>query len=782
MNSRHGNYRHVAKKSGRKSNGAKRRRSRIFFLLFFATCLFCSLVVRLYQIQILQSNDIAKRALAQMSRNEVLQPDRGYILDRNGKKLAVNISASTVTLNKNAFMKKGTLDQAALDQVLNKLANLLYLPKEEVYEKYKESKKDEVILAKDIDRATSLNIQNADLRGVYVQDQQKRFYPANNLAAHVIGFMNQDGYGTYGVEKYYNDQLAGMLGKRVGLRDAKNQTLTMEEEDNNLPTQGLNVRLTLDESIQGIVEDIAKRAKEEVQAKSINVIVQEVDTGAIVAMTNQSDFNLNFPKKPQTKDQQEKWADLNGEDKAKLWFDNWRNFCVSDMYEPGSTFKTVIAAAALEEHTTTEDKHYYCSGYVRDVPGGPIRCASLPNPHGDITMAEGFAKSCNVSFVRMGRELGLDRKERYIRAFGFGQKTGIDLPGEMEGLIPEDLEEVSKLQQDTVSFGHGIAATPIQVINAVSAIANGGNLMVPHVLKDIETLDNKPVQVYKPRVKRQVISKATSKKMLSLMEKVVIEGGGSRAAVPGYRIGGKTGTANKVSKDGGYEENQYISSFVGVAPIEKPKYTLLMIVQEPKKGYYGGAVAAPYAGKMLGEILSYEGYEKTETGKTSGEKVEVEVPDVQNMLIEDAGRILTEKGLKFNTEYTGMNDFTLVTKQLPKPGTLVDSGTIVDLYLNPNDTNTLTMPILMGKDVEEVKEILEPLEVEYTIHGTGQLVKQVPSAGSVVSWKKPMDLYFEPALGDAPKKDGEEKRKEKTKESKKRASKEDKETQRNEER
>lgn len=782
MKSRH-RYQHVAKKGGRKSNGAKRR-GKIFFLLFLATCLFCALIIRLYKLQILDSNDIAKKALTQMSRNEVLQPDRGYILDRNGKKLAVNVSASTVTLNKNAFMKNGSLDQEALDQVLNKLANLLYLPKEEVYEKYKEGKKAEVVLAKDIDRATSLTIQNADLRGVYIQDQQKRFYPANNLASHLIGFMDQDGYGIYGVEKYYNDQLAGMLGKRVGLRDAKNQALTMEEDQSNLPTQGLNVRLTLDESIQGIVENIAKKAKEEVQAKAVNVIVQEVDTGAIVAMTNQDDYNLNFPKKPQNNKQQKDWEDLTGEEKAKVWFDNWRNFCINDMYEPGSTFKTITAAAALEEHTTTKDKHYYCSGYVRDVPGGPIRCASLPNPHGDLTMEEGYAKSCNVTFVRIGRELGLDRMNRYIHAFGFGQKTGIDLPGEVEGLVPDDLHNVSKLQQDTVSFGHGIATTPIQLINAVSAVVNGGNLMVPHVLKDIETIDNKPVQTYKPRVKRQVISKQTSKTMVELMEKVVSQGGGSRAAVPGYRIGGKTGTANKVSKDGGYEENKYISSCVGVAPIEKPKYTLLLIVQEPKNGYYGGAVAAPYAGQMLGEILSYEGYEKSDRVNDSQKKIDVEVPDVRNMLIEDAGRILSEKGLKFNTEYTGMNDFTMVTDQSPAPGTTVNTGTIVDLYLNPNNSNALTMPILMGKSLEEVKEILEPLEVEYTVHGSGQLVKQVPQPGAVISWKKPMELYFEPALNKDQTKEenenrskSEEKKKSKTKKGQKKA----KENNRNEE-
>ena len=743
--SRQRRQKHVARRSQKKTRDGQRQ-GRMFFLLFLTTCLFCILIVRLYSLQVLNSNKMAKMALRQMSRNDVIQPDRGLILDRNGKKLAVNVSTATVILNKNAFIKDGSLDEEALDKSLERVAGLLHQSKTKLLKKVKEEKKMEVDLAKDVDRSLTLRIQNADIQGILTKDKEKRFYPANNLASHVIGFMNEEGYGIYGVEKYYNDQLAGMLGKRVGLKDAKNQSLTMKREEKNLPTQGLNIRLTLDENIQSIVEDQAKKAKKESEARAVHALVQDVDTGEMLAMTNQSDYNLNFPKKAQDQTQEKDWESLSSEEKTKQWFANWRNFCVNDIYEPGSTFKTITAAAALEEGTTKRDRHYYCSGYIRDVKGGPIRCSSLPNPHGEISMEKAYALSCNTSFVKIGRELGNDRMNRYIRAFGFGEKTGIDLPGEEEGMIPEDLNNVSGLQQATVSFGHGIATTPVQMINAISAVANGGKLMVPHVLKEIDTVDNKPVQVYKPRVRRQVISKETSEEMMSLMEKVVTEGSGTRAQVPGYRIGGKTGTANKVSTEGGYEEGRYISSFVAVAPIDKPKYVILLIVEEPEKGYYGGAVAAPYAGKIMGDILEYEGFEK-DTSLIEEEKTqEVEVPDVTNMLLEDAGKLLSEKGLKFNTEYTGLTDFSLVTDQSPKAGTMVAQGSIVDVYLDPNASNTKTMPTLLGKTVEEVKEILDPLDAQYNIHGSGELVKQVPQPGTVISWKKTMDLYFEEAL------------------------------------
>lgn len=731
----------VEKRRKRRTNLKGLVKNRIFFLLLLATCLFCILIGRLFYVQVVWSDDLTRRALKEMTKTVNISSDRGLILDRNGKKMAVNISSSDIFLDRKAYERKGTFDGEAWNKAVKALSETLNLnPKtiEEITEKKSPGR-----IARDVDRTTGLKVRDLNLPGVTIEDKFKRFYPYNNLAGHVIGFIGEDGKGLYGVEAYYNDQLAGLSGKIIGVRDKGNRTLPVADEVNYAPKEGLNIALSIDETVQRIVEDTAAKTKEEMAADKVTVIVQDCNSGEILAMANKDDYNLNLPRDPQTTEQKEKWDTLTEEEKVNLWYSNWRNFSVNDLYEPGSTFKTITAAAALEEGTSTPDEHFYCTGYVRDVPGGPIKCSDA---HGDITMTEGYAVSCNTTFVKIGRKLGREKLLKYIRGFGFGEKTGIDLPGEEEGIIPKSADSIRELKLATMSYGHGIAVTPIQLINAVSAVANGGNLMVPRVVHQIVDDEGNPVKVFEPKVRRQVISKKTSEEMLKMMEAVVDRGTGTRARIAGYRFGGKTGTANMVSPKGGYEEDKYVSSFVGVAPINAPKYTILVIAVNPEKDYYGGAVAAPAASEAMGKILSYEGVPKTEKTEGKTYKAKVEVPDVTNLLLADAGKKLVDAGLKFNAESTGLSDFTLVTDQSPQPGAEVDAGTIVDLYLNPNNSNSKTMPILSGKTKEEVKTILKPLDVEIQMEGEGLVIEQSPKPGEVISWKKPVILKFAPPL------------------------------------
>lgn len=741
----------VKKRKRRRPNLRGKIKGKIFFLLLFATCLFCILIGRLFYLQVMVSDDLTRMALKEMTKTESVYSDRGLILDRNGKKLAVNISCSDIYLDPSVYERE-PLTREDYKKTVKILAETMGVSEEEITEKLDDNKVTRV--GKDLDRTKSLKIRDYNLPGVKVEDRSKRFYPFNNLASHVIGFTDDRGVGLYGVESFYNDELAGISGKNIGVKDAKNQSLPVEDEVNYAPKEGLNLALSLDETIQGFAEETAAKAKRDSKAKRVSVIVQDCNTGEILAMTNKEDYNLNFPRNPQTTEQKENWDDYTQEEKADLWYANWRNFAVNDVYEPGSTFKTITAAAALEEAATTPDEHFYCTGYIRDVPGGPLRCTAHSNSLGDITMAQGYAKSCNTTFVKVGRALGRERFLKYIRGFGFGERTGIDLPGEEEGIIPKSPESIGELKLATLSYGHGIAVTPIQLINAVSAVVNGGNLLEPRIVHEIVDDEGNPVKVFEPTVRRQVISKKTSEEMLKLMEGTVKYGTATRAAIPGYKFGGKTGTANVVAKGGGYLKDKYISSFVGVAPLNAPKYTILVIIQEPVGDYYGGAIAAPAAGEIMERILNYAGIPKTEKVTESAEKTVVEVPDVTNMLIEDAGKVLVNAGLKFNAEYTGMTDFTLVTRQSPPAGTEVDSGTIIDLYLDPNDSNSKTMPILTGKTKEEVRKILDPLDVEFEFEGEGVVIEQSPKAGKVISWTKPVKLTMAPPLHE--KEEGEE--------------------------
>lgn len=747
--------------TGARKNSATKRVSRvknirtlnnkIFLLMFFLALFFIGGIVRLFYLQVIASDDLTRRALIEMTKTENIYSDRGLILDRNGKKLAINVSASNVFFDLSVLNSKTKEEKAEyINNVAEKVALITKVSKEELLEKLQGEKR--VKLLDSVDRDKTLDLRGLNIYGLIVEDQIKRFYPFNNLASHTIGFINAEGIGQYGLEASFNSKLTGLAGKTTALKDRGNSKLPISDEQVFAPKEGLNLVTTIDENIQKFVEEEALKAVEKADAKRVSIIVQNPKTGEILALTNKPDYNLNFPKSP-SKSQGEDWNNLSNDEKQDEWFKTWRNFLINDLYEPGSTFKAITAAASLEEDSTNPEKHYYCTGYVRDIPGVLVRCSSLPNPHGDITMERAFAESCNPTFVNLARELGKEKMYKYIQGFGFGERTGIELPGEEKGLIPESAQ-ISDAKLATISYGHGIATTPLQMVNSISAIVNGGNLLVPKIVKELRDQDGEIVKQFPTEIKRQVISKETSEKMLNLMEGVVLNGTGTRAKVNGYRVGGKSGTADKVSDKGGYEEDKYYSSFVAVAPLNDPQLTVLVIVDEPKGDFYGGTVAAPAAGAIIEKTLNYLEVEKTEKTNDDARKSKVEVPDVTNMLLEDAGKVLNEAGLKFSAEQSSLGDFTLVTGQSPVGGTDVEEGSIIDLFLNPNDTNSRTMPILSGKTKEEVEKILKELKVDYNIVGEGIVIEQNPKPGKLIKLDEPIEVKLaKPLNEDSSKKD-----------------------------
>ena len=418
----------------------------------------------------------------------------------------------------------------------------------------------------------------------------------------------------------------------------------------------------------------------------------------------------------------------------KKWYDLWRNFAVNDIYEPGSTFKLITAAAALEENTTSLDHYYYCNGFVRDIKGEVLKCARWYNPHGSQSLREAMDNSCNVAFVNIGRQLGRDKFYEYIKAFGFGERTGVDLLGEERGIIPSSAEVIKEINLATMSYGHGIAITPLQLTNAVSAISNGGYLMEPRLARELRDSQGNIIERFEPEVKRQVISNENSATMLSLMETVVSNGSGSRAYIPGYRVGGKTGTAQKII-DGRYAQGKYIASFIGVAPIDDPQFVILVTVDEPSAGtYYGGSVAAPIAKNIFEEIFNYmeipPQYDEDEMQETIKQ---VQVPDLRNLVIGEAGKTLTDLGLRYTTEYLELTSDSIVIEQFPAPGIEVQEGSIIDLYLNTKPSNDVIMPYLIDMSKEEVIKTLEDMKLEYILNGDGIAVEQSPLPGEEIS-------------------------------------------------
>ena len=368
-------------------------------------------------------------------------------------------------------------------------------------------------------------------------------------------------------------------------------------------------------------------------------------------------------------------------------------------------------------------------------------------------MAQALEQSCNVSFVRIGLELGRVNFLRYIKAYGFGQRTGIELNGEASGLIPSSPDSISDVRLATMSYGHGIAVTPIQLINAVSAISNGGYLNRPRIVKEVVDENDNVIEKKDKSVLRRVISKETSDTMRILMERVVKNGTGKRAQVPGYRIGGKTGTAKIVKKDGTGYEDAYIASFIGVAPIQDPRITVLVILKNPKGEILGSTVAAPVGGQIMDRILNYLKVPKTEEVKDDKKEL-VSIPDVTGKLIEDGGKCLIEKGLRFNTNINDIKDTAVIVGQNPSQGVDVPYGSIVDLAIENNNQEKITMPDLSGKSKREIESILNKLKLEYNIKGDGYFISQSPAKGEKLDKDELVEIVLED-LGDSSAKDDE---------------------------
>ena len=711
----------------------KSSKTRLKMALILSIILVIALLFRLAYLQIYISEDLKKGALEQWTKSIDIKAKRGIIYDRKGKKLAVSINAFTI------YAYPADIKDA--HETAKKLGEILDIDEELVYEKITK-KQSSVKIKQWISREEATELRKLRLSGISVVDDNKRYYPNGNFAAYILGFTDIDNNGLDGIEKTFDEYLTGTPGKWIKMTDAANRQLPYDGEKVYESKDGISLVLTIDETIQHFAEKAAQQALLDNKAKNVSVIIMEPKTGDILAMTTKPDFDPNNPREPLDEELKKEWKDLPIDELENKWYELWRNFVVSDIYEPGSTFKIITAAAALEENTTSLDSHYYCNGFVK-VQGRQLKCARWYNPHGSQSLREAMNNSCNVAFVNIGRELGEERFYKYIKAFGFGEKTNIDLLGEQLGIIPSNVDIIKEINLATMSYGHGVAVTPIQLINAVSAISNGGYLMKPRLVKQLVDSEGNIVFDYEPEVKRQVISKSTSQTMLSLLETVVTEGSGSNAKIPGYRIGGKTGTAQKII-DGRYAQGKYIASFVAVAPIDDPKLAMLVVVDEPSAGtIYGGSVAAPVAKSILEETFSYLEIAPNITDESENQIMQmVQVPDVKSKTIGEAGKILTDLGLKYTTEYLELTNESRVLDQFPAPGVEVQKGSIVGLYLDIKTTNTIMMPYLIGKSKEEVITTLDEMGIQYTLEGQGNAVVQNPLPGEELTLQTKVVIEF----------------------------------------
>lgn len=640
--------------------GAKKK---LLVFLFCAVFGYLLLFGRILFIEFFRAEEWQELAYEQQTRDRLITPKRGSILDRNGEGIALTETVCAVSVIPVQVKEK--------EKTAAFLAEMLELEQAEVLEKISQNVALVRIKTK-VDTETAAEIRKAELPGVEVDEDVRRVYPYSEMAAQVVGFVGKDNQGIIGLEAKYDELLEGKQGKILTLTDSRGNEVE-SKQDRIPPEDGKNLVTTLDVVLQQYAEQTIAKAVESKGAKRGVIIMLNPQNGEIYAMANYPFFDLNDPFTMQDPELAAQWDSFSQEEKNDLLNQMWRNTAINDTYEPGSTFKIITSSAGLEEKVVTPESSFYCRGF--HVAGGrQIKCWRYPRTHGSETFVQGVQNSCNPVFMEIGERLGAETFLEYMQKFGFAQKTGVDLAGEAVGIIHK-LENIGPVELATMSFGQSFQITPLQLLRAASAIVNGGRLITPHFALGIADEEGNLVESFAYDEGEQIISAETSETMKKILESVVAEGTGSKAYLPGYRIGGKTATSEKLPRRSG----KYIASFMSFAPAENPQVMALVLIDEPQGVYYGGTVAGPVMQELLKNALPYLGIEPVYNEKEAEEAAEAqtEVPDVTGMAPAQAKNTLYQAGL--SSEYRGEGE--TVSRQLPPAGETVNKGTKAVLYL-----------------------------------------------------------------------------------------------------
>lgn len=566
-----------------------RKRLLIVVIAFFT--LLTIITVKLVSIMTMQADDYGYRARAVQERERSIKAKRGSIYDRNGVVLAGNQAVCSISVIYNQIEDPET--------VIRVLSEKLELPEEDVRRRVEKRSVREKIKS-NVDKELADEIRAMNLAGVMIDEDYKRYYPYSTLASHVLGFTGSDNQGIVGLEVYYDDLLMGENGSINTVTNARGIEVENMAERRVEGTAGQNLVTSIDINIQQYITQKALEVLEKKQAKRVCIIVMNPQNGELYALADVPEYNLNEPFTLNYETDETVTQDM--------WNQMWRNYCISDTYEPGSTFKIVTATTAFEQGVLRVEDQFYCPGY-HIVEDRRIRCHKVAG-HGAETFREGIMNSCNPVFMQVGERIGVDGFYDGLRKLGLFEQTGVDLPGEANSIFHKQ-EKVGPVELATMSFGQSFQITPLQLMRAASAVVNGGNLVTPHFGVYTTDENNNVTEVLKYETKTGAVSTATSETMKGLLEAVVAEGTGHRAYIAGYSIGGKTATSEKLPRS----ENRYISSFLGFSPADNPQVMTLILIDEPQGIYYGGTIAAPVVGEIYDNILPYLGIYKDENAE-----------------------------------------------------------------------------------------------------------------------------------------------------------------------
>lgn len=693
--------------------------------------MFAMLISRLFWIMIIQGPELSEKALLQQTQDTSLTAARGCITDAGGVVLAQSGTAYKVLLNPYQMSLSKSMEERK--RVALELSEILKMDYDYVLSQVQKRNSagvyyKEVILKRQVERDVVDAINSRELgSGVYMAIDSKRYYPNGSLFSQLLGFTTIDGVGQSGVEQKYDKYLSGENGRMITETDAVGSALAYGAQEIIEPVNGYDVVLTTDSAIQSFLEKALKEAMKVNQAQTAQGIVMNCKTGAIVALSTQPDCDPNSPPRDDI-------ATLNALS---------RNRVVSDSYEPGSTFKIVTLASALDSRAVSLASGYYCPGYHM-VNGERIKCWRAGG-HGSETLKKAVQNSCNPAFMQMALAMGVDTFYDYIYAFGFGTTTASGVSGETGGIVTHQ-KYMTENTLARIGFGQSIAVTPLQLITAASAAVNGGELMQPYVVDRIVSQSGEIILQNVPIAVRRVISQESSAKVRDLLESVVTEGSGRNASIPGYRVGGKTGTAQKY-EDGKIADGKLIASFIGFAPADDPEYVCLILVDEPKVGtIFGSTVAAPFVKQVMEETLRHYGYLPTQSAET------VSVPDLTGMSIDEAKAVLKTNGLGAVYQDAGTD---IVTAQVSAANEIVQKGSDVLLYTDKTgieiteaEVERVTVPNVLGRTRLSANDQLAEAGLKILIDPpdqTGVAFRQYPEAGAQVEAGTQVLVEFENA-------------------------------------
>lgn len=711
-------------------------KKRMVVCMILAFLVFVGLCGRLAYVMFVKEGDYKSLATQQWTSDVRINAKRGKILDRNGNALAVSANVYRADLDLNtlrtdlATNAKGTAEVAkSMEDVARGICDIVGKSYEDVLHiltnplpngKPRGAAILKRRIEKDVADALRAYSEANDIRGIVISSDTKRYYPNGDFAAHVIGHTNSDGDGLTGLELYYNKYLAGVPGIRISEIDQKSEDLPYTISEFTEPIDGRDVTTTLDENIQYFAEKLAEEALSDNQAKAVSIMVMDPNTGEILGLANAPDYDLNNP-----------WPEGMSDDDIQAM---WRNRMVSDAYEPGSIFKVVTATAAIQESVVSENDTFNCGGSLT-VGGRTIHCWKTTG-HGSQSFVDILKNSCNVGFMTLGERLGAETLTKYIKMFGLGRKTGIDLPGESAGLI-KNAKDISVTDLATISFGQTNTTTGVQYMRAFNAIANGGYLITPHLMKEVTHINEDGELILDAEYeinKEKVFDSDTMEQMRMNLEQVTNSGGSSKAYIDGYRIGSKTGTAQKVDTvNGGYANGKYLSTFVGMAPVDNPQFTVFISIDEPNPSlYYAGQIAAPVGQKLFYELLNYASLKPTGTYKDVGESLKADVitPEVRKMSVSDAKKTINNVGLTLRVEGEG----DIITDMNPKPGFVMKEGNEIILYAGKaaEDGDMVFVPDLKGFTKESIQVLFKDLGLNAEFVKEGLVVDQSIEGGQSV--------------------------------------------------